>query len=300
MQTIGQYLEQTLDTYTKHFFSFVKISLWFGLAVLLSIIAGFMSQDHSVLFFWQEIPTPLETAGAILQLLTILIVAPIIGLWVQAGIVLHLRGIKSNEADHLTTMTDAWRYVPGLVLLSITYAAIVIGAYSTILFVGSIPILLRWLVNAPEFFGVFGAFTLFVALILGIITVFLLGATIGLAQVAYLSSGSPARPMSYLKLSYRSTRPRVLAIIARLGLTLFFTLIPVILFETLAFEVLSSFLTLFDSMPALLTRIAEVLDGLVTLISSILFTPPIAIGMYLIWQDLVRAPARPQERLQQS
>jgi hypothetical protein len=300
MQTIGQFLEQTLDTYTKHFGSFVKISLWFGIAVLLSLIAGFMSQDYSVLFFWQEIPSPLETAGAILQLLTILIVAPIIGLWVQAGIILHLRDMDSGQTDHLATMADAWRYVPGLIFLSIAYAAIMITAFSLILFVGSIPILLRWLVNAPEFFGAFGAFTLLVSIIFAVVAVIYLAATIGLAQVAYLSSGSPKRPLSYLKLSFTAARKKVFGIIVRLGLILFFTLIPVILFETVAFELLSSFLTLFDGAPSLLARLAELLDGIVTLISSIIFTPPLAIGTYFIWRDVIKKTPATTERLQQS
>lgn len=166
--SIGELIDNSWEHYRRTIIDHLSISCWLLVKALLDIIALALYPTVTTLAT-NAVLSPTEQAGIILFVLSNAVIAPLIGVWVLAGLVRLTRGQMMGRGDVRAAIKDARAYfVPTLIvsvlLALILLAGLAIGFGPTLILAG----LGAWmnngtliiLANVLLIFGVFVAFVI--------------------------------------------------------------------------------------------------------------------------------------------
>ncbi len=282
--SIGQILDQSIDHYAKFFKDLMKFSLWFLIITALFIIAGLMLPLGDVTALAVENFGGWWLVGSIIMVVSSLIVAPIVSLWIYLSLVETIDKERLNQVvDHKAIAKMSWKkFLPYAWVVVLRTLVLLIPALAIV--PGLILIVVNLMTDGGVWLGTMSILLTFLGTLVGLVFLFILAIQlnfVGFSMILENNRGSAA-----LKNSRRLVKGRFWHTFVRL-------LIPKIVFT--AALVISQFILFSISSPIIAVGIgnsgfalhlADVINNLISGGLTVLSLPLFIIADYLIYDSL--------------
>lgn len=288
LPSIGSYIDEAWLLYKNYFGSYARITIWYGVTVLVGIIAGFFLPTYGNLPFVDNLSsvyTPAAIAGLVVSSVNLLLILPIISLWISVGLVkLMKRATEGGKLDTAETMNDAGRVLLPAIGITVLLTLIFLAAFLIPWIPGMIFVIIG--MSQGGIMGVIGIILLTAGLIAGMIL--LAYYAIRYSFAFYEVVVGNATITSSLSRSYDMTAGKFWAILWRwLASGIILVVIGTAL-NLLTYLIGTAFINLFLSNLELFERLAVSLDLVLSLVVFMLLTPLSSAFSYVLYRHISR------------
>ncbi|MBU1126427.1 hypothetical protein KJ758_02330 [Patescibacteria group bacterium] len=282
--SIGQILDQTIDHYAKHFKNIMKFSLWFLLVSLFLIISGLLLPIADIGSLATESISTTSLVGSILMIISTLILAPVVSLWIYISIIQSTQKQRQGQTiDHKAIAKTSWKKFFPYAWVSILRTLVLLIPLSAVI-PGLALILINLVADGGVWLGTLSILLTFLGSIVGIIILIMLSVQLGFVGFTMVLENK--RGLASLKTSRELVKGRFWHTFVRLLVPKIAFTAAIVIFQFILFAISSPLIAFGATDTAIAAHITDVVNNVITGGITVLSVPLYIIADYLIYDSL--------------
>ncbi len=282
----GKFIDEAWMLYRNNFKYFWKIAAWFFIVSTLQAVLLFLAPTYNELPFVNAVSdsfTTLTIVVAIASLVTTIIVAPIVSIWISIGIIRTCDTAYNRSIPSVRDIVrSSGKWLLGAIGISILTSLILAACLVIPMIPGTVLIVVAGFGSASSTVGVIGAILFLIGLIIGLVYMIKYAVELSFASYQYVLEGQTV--IESMKSSMRLVKGNWWPVAITILLIAVFLSLIAILVDTAVFYGGSALVNLLSFNPTLLERSAGILDIIVTWGFYVIFTPLSIVPIYVLYR----------------
>ncbi len=283
----GKFIDTSWNLYRKNIGVLWRISLWFGIVSVLTLILLFLTPSYNELPFVNadQTFTPISIIASVASLIVTFIVTPIVSIWIGIALIRAIHALANKKkVDVSETMSSSWKWFSGSLAIAVLVSLIQFASILIPIAPGTILIAMSGYGPANPIIGFIGIALFIIGIIVGLVYLIKYTVELTFAQFEYVLVGKSVMD------ALRGSRKKVTCVFWKvfftfIGISFFVSLLYIVV-STVAFFIGSTIINLFTFSPVMTETVGGTLDILVTLLLFTIFTPLAIVPIYVLYTML--------------